>query len=109
MKKKTKPKPRPKYRSLLQSLAVLLPWTAAVLVASCAGTQKPTVEQVSAEAERLACYAAAAASSERTLRDLCPVHGTEAEKREQTARCAAGPEILHQLELKLEKCDGFGI
>lgn len=76
---------------------------------ACGAASTPTPEQVSAEATRLACYAAAATSSERTLSDLCPVHGTEAEKREQTARCEAGPEILRQLELKLEECDGFGI
>lgn len=71
----------------------------------CSGGLK-SAEEVHKEAVRYECYAEASASSERTLRDLCPVHGTEAEKREQTARCPAGPEVLRQLELKLEKCDG---
>lgn len=74
------------------------------LALACA--EPPTAKQVTHEADRLVCYAAAASSSEQTLRDLCPVHGSESEKAEQMSRCEAGPEILHQLELKLEACDG---
>lgn len=72
---------------------------------ACAGGIK-SAEEVHKEAVRYACYAEASESSERTLRELCPVHGMEDEKREQTARCPAGPEVLRQLELKLAKCDG---
>jgi hypothetical protein len=72
---------------------------------ACGGGLKDA-EQVHAEAVRYACYAEASESSERTLRDLCPVHGTPDEKAEQMSRCPAGPEVLKQLELKLQKCDG---
>lgn len=92
MKKKTKPKPKPR-----AALALLL--------VACGGGIKDA-EQVHAEAVRYACYAEASEASERSLRELCPVHGTPDEKREQTSRCPAGPEVLKQLELKLQKCDG---
>jgi hypothetical protein len=76
-----------------------------LLLTACSGGV-PSAEEVHKEAVRYACYSEASESSERTLRELCPVHGTEDEKREQMSRCPSGPEILRQLELKLAKCDG---
>lgn len=82
------------------------PWIAGALFVACSGGGLKDAEEVHKEAVRYACYAEASESSERSLRELCPVYGTPDEKREQMSRCPAGPEILRQLELKLEKCDG---
>lgn len=70
------------------------------LALACTNAPEPktVVDKAVAEAERIACYAEAASAAERTLKDLCP----------DPAVCPVdtGAEILKQLELRLEVCDG---